>query len=168
VVQGQAVQALVTVSPVNFYQGLVKLSCGNLPTNVSCTFSPATIAPDGSNNPITVALTVNTNSSSPVVGQVRPMGSGGVMSAGFLYLPAGLAGLLVAIRRKRIVKGGWAQQGLLLLLLLAASAGLMACGTSTATSNSPLASVGSSVITLTATDANGAASHTISIGLTVQ
>lgn len=165
--QGQIVQATITLSPVNFYQGLVELSCGSLPANVSCTFSPATLAANGTNTPVVGTLTVNTNSAAPVVGQIQPL-KPEVMSASFLYLPAGLAGLLLAFRRKQMVKDGRVQKWLMLVLMFVSAAGLVACGTSAPSSSSTLAQPGSSVITLTAADSAGGASHTINIGIKVE
>jgi hypothetical protein len=166
--QGQIAQAVITLTPVNFYQGLVKFSCGNLPANVTCTFSPSTLAADGSNAPMTNALTINTNTASPVVGQFLPMKPTQVRSASFLFLPAGLAGLLMAFRRKQLAKHMKLHQWLVLLVLLAGAAGLTACGGSTSSSNSTLAAPGSNVITLTAADSAGGPSHTINIAINVQ
>jgi len=167
--QGQIAQATITLSPVNYYQGLVKLSCGSLPANVTCTFSPATLTADGTNTPVTGTLTINTNTAAPVVGQVQPMKSTQVMPANFFYLPAALAGLLLAFRRRQITKYLKPHQWLVLLVLLAGAAGLTACGGgSTASSSSTLAAPGSSVITLTAADSGDGPSHIINIGIKVQ
>ncbi len=167
VVQGQIVQATITLSPLNFYQGLVKLSCGSLPANVTCTFSPATLAPNGA--PVTGTLTVNTNTAAPVVGQIQPVKSTQVMSAAFFYLPAGICGLLIAFRRKQAARFLKPYQWLVLLLMLGGAAGLTACGAASSTSsNTTVAAPGSSVITLTAADSAGGPSHTINIGLKVQ
>ncbi|MEI9979397.1 MAG: hypothetical protein WDN23_10420 [Edaphobacter sp.] len=92
-----------------------------------------------------------------------------VMSATFFYLPAGLAGFLLAFRRRQIAKHLKSHPCLVLLVLLAGAVELTACGgASMLSSNSSVAAPGNSVITLTAMDSAGSSSHTISIGLKVQ
>ncbi len=169
VIQGQIVQSTIALSPVNFYQGLVSFSCSNLPANVSCVFSPATLAPAGSNVPLTTTLTINT-SAAPVVGQLQSrLHRADVFSATLLWLPAGITGLCLAFRRRQVAKRWKVYSWLMLLLLLSAMAGLSACGGgASSSSSSTSASPGNSTITVTATDATGAVSHAINVSLTVE
>jgi sugar lactone lactonase YvrE len=166
---GQTRQAVIVLSPTNYYQGLVKLSCGRLPSNVSCTFSPATLAPDGAGNPVQTALTVNTSSSSPVVGALQnPQGARISLSAVF-YLPGALLGMLFAVYRKRFAKHAKMQCLLIALLFIVGTAGLTACGggNSPNSGNSGNASPGTSTITVTVTGADSV-THSISLGITVE
>lgn len=169
VYQGQVVQATITLSPVNYYQGLVQLSCGSLPANVTCIFTPATLAPDGTNTSVTGVVTINTNAGSPPIAQTRTVPQTQVVAASFFYVPAVLAGLFLTFRRKQITKRLKRQEWLaLLILMLVGTAGLTACGSSPSSSSSTVANPGSSVITLTAADSAGGPAHTINIGLQVQ
>ncbi|HVJ07196.1 MAG TPA: Ig-like domain repeat protein [Acidisarcina sp.] len=164
VTQGQIVQTRITLSPVNFYQGLVNMSCNNLPANVTCTFSPATLTANGNNEPVSTTLTINTNSASPVVGQLHPQDGSSMLAASF-YMPGAMLGLWLALARKRRNIGAW--QLLVVVALLSGAIGLTACGTSTK-NNSSLAQTGSSTFTVTAKDSAGNVLQSITIGLTVR
>jgi hypothetical protein len=166
---GQTRQSVIVLTPTNFYQGLVKLSCGKLPANVSCTFSPATLAPDGSGNPVQTALTVNTSSSSPVVGQLRPAQDARISLATVFYLPGLLGGLFLAINRRRLAKNVRAQGLLVVLLLLAGAIGLTACGGGSAANsgNNGDAAPGTSTISVTVAGADNT-SRTINLSITVE
>ncbi len=168
VAQGQIAQTTITMVPVNNYQGLVSLSCGTLPANVTCTFTPTSLSSNGMNAPVTTTLTVNTNSASPVVGQIQPRGKTPVVEAALWWLPAGVMGLFLAFRRKRFSKYLRMQQWLMLLTLLVGAAGLTACGGGTSTSGGTVASPGNSTFTVTATDSSSSSTHAINISLTVQ
>lgn len=166
--QGQIVQLQVSLLPVNFYQGLVQLSCGKLPANVTCTFSPASLTATGNNASVSSTLTVNTNAGSPVVGQARPFGGPQTFTAAFFWLPGGVIGLLILLQRKRLKWGNKVTYLALLFVLLAASSGLVACGGSSSSSKSTLAQPGNSTFTVTATDSTGSVTHDISVALTVR
>ena len=127
------------------------------------------LAADGTNSPVSGTLTVNTNTAAPVVGHLQIMKPVQVMSEAFFYVPAGLAGLLIAFSRRQIAKHLKPHRWLVLLVLLAGAAGLTSCGGgSTASGSSTLAAPGSCVITLTATDLSSGPSHTTNIGMKVQ
>jgi hypothetical protein len=163
---GQVRQSVITLSPVNYYQGIVTLSCGTLPANVSCVFSPATLTPDGRGVPVTTSLTVNTNGGSPVVGAVRFAGSTPVLATMF-YLPGGLAGLFLLFSRRRLRTNTRVQHLLVLLVLLTAAVGMSACGSSANSSaNSQFAQPGTSTITVTAGD--GKVSHALNFSISIK
>ena len=166
--QGQIVQLQISLLPVNYYQGLVSLSCGKLPANVSCTFSPASLTATGNNASVSTTLTINTNSASPVVGQARPLGTAQTFTAAFFWLPGGVLGLLILFQRKRLKWGSRTSYLALLFVLLAVSSGLVACGGSSSSSKSTLAQPGNSTFTVTATDSTGSVTHNISVSLTVR
>jgi hypothetical protein len=167
---GQTRQSVIVLNPINYYQGLVKLSCGQLPVNVSCTFSPATLAPDGSGNPARTALTVNTSSSSPIVGALGSPQSTRVPLAASIYLPGVLAGLFLAIRRKRFAKRAVRLHMLVVLLLLLGAIGLTACGGgggAAKSGNNGNAAPGTNTISVTVTGADNT-SHSINLSITVE
>jgi hypothetical protein len=171
---GQTGQASVIVTGTNNYQGTITFSCGNLPANVTCTFSPASLTLGSSGAVVNVAqttLTVNTNASSPVVGMLTPQKGSQVLTASLFFLPGGLATLLIGINRKRLMKHKRMQGFLMLLVLLSSFAGLNACGGSTTKNVAAVTSSAGTAITITAvgtgTTGTGSPSPTNAINLTV-
>ena len=115
-------QRTITLSPVNYYQGIVNLSCGKVPANVTCTFSPPAFSADGSGVQIPGTLTVNTNGGSPIVGQVNQANRVPKLYAALL-LRGGLTGFMVLLFRTRFPKNLRVQAWLLLFVLLGGVAG---------------------------------------------
>ncbi|GGH17440.1 MBG domain-containing protein [Silvibacterium dinghuense] len=167
--QGQIGQATLTITPANYYQGTISLSCGSLPANVSCVFSPATYSfpgsqnPDGSENPAQGTLTINT-SAAAVVSSVKTLDKGPRM-AGFL-LPGAFAALVLAWSRRRATRQMtlWRVRGLVVLGLGMVS--LVSCGGSTG-----LETAASGTITITVngsgTTPSGSGAVTASVPVTV-
>ena len=96
IAQGQSGTVTLNVIPLGGFSQALQFSCGTLPTNVTCSFSPASVTPDGV-NPSTVTLTVKTTGSA-VASQLGnsalwAIGSTAVLG-GVLLLPFG--------RRRRI------------------------------------------------------------------
>jgi hypothetical protein len=52
--------AALNLIPLGGYSQATQFSCGTLPANVSCAFSPSSVTPNGA-NPSTVTLTVRTS-----------------------------------------------------------------------------------------------------------
>jgi len=169
---GQTGQATILVTPTNGYQGTVTFSCGNLPTNVTCTFSPASLTLTPASSGVVGAqqttLTVNTNASSTVVGMLAPHQGSQVLTASLFFLPGGLTGLLIAFNRKRLLKHKRLQGLLVLIALLSGLTGLSACGGSTTKS---VATAGTNTVTITAagtgTSGSGSPNATNALNLTV-
>ena len=59
---GQTATFTFTVSPVGGYAGTVKFSCGTLPSQAACSFTPASVTPSGG-SPVSSTLTVTTAAS---------------------------------------------------------------------------------------------------------
>ena len=165
---GMSAQSTITITPVNLYQGTVTLSCGTLPTNVTCVISPSTyVFPgsqnvDGSENSAQGTVTI-TASGKTVVGELRRDDS--VIRATTLLIPSGLVGLLIAFRRRRAAKmsGIW---GIVALLALGVSMfAISSCGGSAM----PTVSTGTTQLTITGsgTTASGSGSVTATIPLTI-
>jgi hypothetical protein len=161
-IAGQTEQATITFSPSNYYSGQITLSCTNLPTNVSCTFSPATVSADGSGTPLTTTLTINTSSSTVVASANHTP----TISVAAFYLPGALCGLLLMFGRRRLAKHLNKLQLVVLAILLAGMSGLVACGGSAKLSSSGNATPGTYSISVKATGADGA-SHTLPISLLI-
>jgi hypothetical protein len=70
---GQSATFTITISPVNGMNSPVTFACSGLPAASSCTFSPASVTPNGS--PVSTTLTVSTTAASslatPIAG-LRP------------------------------------------------------------------------------------------------
>jgi hypothetical protein len=169
---GQTGQASIIVTPTNNYQGTITFTCGNLPANVTCTFSPASLtltpASSGSVTAQQTTLTVNTNASSTVVGMLAPHQGSQVLTASLFFLPGGLTGLLIAFNRKRLLKHERLQGLLVLVMLLSGLTGLSACGGNT-TKN--VATAGTNTVTISAagtgTSGTGSPNATNALNLTV-
>jgi hypothetical protein len=171
---GQARQTTLTLTPTNYFNGTVQASCGTLPANVSCVFTPRAFNADGSGNPVSVTLTINTNGASPVVGAVSiPHSHGDILAAAIFWLPGGIAGLLIAFNRRKLAKHTRVRQWMLLLVLLTGLAGgITACGTGNSSIKSLYATPGTSTVTVTgagaSTNLSGTASHTVNLTVTVE
>ncbi len=169
---GQLRQATLTLTPINYFEGTVTVSCGSLPANMSCVFTPASFDVDGTGTPQTLTLTVNTNGSTPIVGALRTQ-KARTMLAGIFWLPAAFTGLLIAFNRKRLAKNVRLRQMMVLFLLLSGVMGMAACGGGTSSSgNSQFTAPGTSIVAVTAagTSSNltGTDSHTLNLTITVE
>jgi hypothetical protein len=135
---GQSGTASVSVFPLGGFAQAVQLSCGTLPANVSCTFSPASVTPDGI-HPSNAALTVSTaHMVAKHVGSGRLWAISSTFALGFVLLPFGT--------RRRLKTG----LGVLCLFMAATAVG--GCGSSGGNSSNTGA-VGTYTITITATSA---------------
>ncbi len=104
---GQNRQTTLTITPLNLYQGTVTLSCGQLPVNVSCIFSPSTYTFTGSDNGSVQAnaaagtLTITTMGGTTTVGQLSKPGEPVTAAAGIALPGLGLlAWMMLRIRRR--------------------------------------------------------------------
>ena len=165
---GHSAQTTITLTPNNDYQGTITLSCGSLPANVTCIFSPATYTFNGNANGATEpvlqgTLTINTLGGQTVVGALSEPAapSGGPLFA--FLVPAGLTGLLITGRRKRS-KGTRKWYLLAILMLSLGGLTLMSCGSS----NTPaLAATGTTTIMVNGVDAQNVSAST-SLTVTIQ
>jgi len=168
--QGHIGQVTIILTPSEGYQGTVTLSCGTLPANVTCTFSPASLTVN-SPSPVYGTLTVSTDSKLPVTAAnrnpLKPVSS--IAMAAFPFLGV-LSGCLIVLRRRRLQKAGYLWSLCILLVLMAGLAGLSACG-GTSTVTSSLAQPGASTVTVTASGAGASSSNsgnmTTALNLTI-
>jgi cyclophilin family peptidyl-prolyl cis-trans isomerase len=131
IVDGASGSTTVTVTPVNGYQGTVKLACGPLPDSASCTFSTAslTFAAGGAAQTFTFKFSTSTagNLLAPTQGPLALGGAGGGRGAGLGTVLAGLFGLALiasALRRWKVpVRAALAASGSLALLGAGCSGG---------------------------------------------
>jgi subtilase family serine protease len=106
---GQSGTATLNVIPLGGFSQALQFSCGTVPTNVSCAFSPSSVTPDGA-NPTTVTLTVKTTTlvASAAGRNALWVVTSTAVLGGFLLLPFG---------RRRRIQGSFAVLGLMALVL---------------------------------------------------
>src|SRR6202012_2464348 len=105
IVAGQSGKATITLTPVGGYMGTETFSCSGLPQYSTCTFQPASLTADGSNTPVTITMTIDTDvaSSGAMASLERKVSSGGTLRlASIAGLPALLAGLMLLCTRRRM------------------------------------------------------------------
>jgi hypothetical protein len=169
---GQVGQTILSIAPVNYYQGVLNLSCTGLPANASCVFSPAalpvTLSYPNPNSPtpapIVGTLTIST-SNGPIVSSQSHSGNG-IFSASIVGWASLLFGIVFAWQRKRLARYTAIWVIAMAVSLFGMAASLTACG-STSTSFS-LTKPGTSTIQVVATDSNGGLSNTIPLVITIQ
>jgi len=111
-----------TMTPAGGYTGTVTLSCGNLPTGVTCSFAPASLTGDGINTPVSSLLTVTVAANHAMN---QSSGNSGMALAGFFFLPGLLLGGLLAWQRKRLPM--WSKQLMALAILALMMGGASGC-----------------------------------------
>ena len=130
---GQSRQTTVILTPQNLYQGTVTLSCGQLPANVTCIFSPSTYTFTGANTvtntaqPLQGTLTINTVGGQTVVGGLSGPPTS-TLSASIFLLPGSVAGLLLLLNRRGLARYHNLWSACVLVLLAAGALGLTSCG----------------------------------------
>jgi LPXTG-motif cell wall-anchored protein len=89
---GQSAQFTITVAPAGGFSSTVNFSCGTLPGETTCSFSPSTVAPNG--GPASTTLTISTTASTA---KLEPHNSPWIPASGLAL--AGVLGL--SLRRRR-------------------------------------------------------------------
>jgi hypothetical protein len=153
---GQTATFTITISPVNGMNSTVTFACSGLPAASSCTFSPASVTPNGS--PASTTLTISTTAASSLatpIARLRPWS--------FISWPLGIVfGFFVvgtAARRKNIKRCS-AVFGVIALAFLVVSCGGGSPQPNPTTGTPP----GTSSITVTATSGT---SHSSALTITV-
>ena len=164
ILDGQVGQVTLTVTPLNYYGGIVNLSCTGLPTSASCVFSPAAI---NASLTQTATLTITTSNAPVVASLPRPGNS--ISSAAVTGWASLIFGFVLAWQRKRLArfKGVW---GIAMAAVLFGGAmGMTACGgSSSSSSNNGLAARGTSTIQVVTADSNGGPTHSIPLVITIK
>jgi hypothetical protein len=167
VTSGQTATFTFTVTPVGGYAGTVKFSCGALPAQAACSFSPASATPSGG-SPASSTLTVTTASAMAALHPDRHSGPPPP------WIPAGglaIAGVMGFAFAPRTI-GRWNRQLRLLswgLLLASISLSVLGCGGGNSSPSTPATTpAGSYTISVNANDSAGGAQHAVSLALTVQ
>jgi Bacterial Ig-like domain (group 3)/FG-GAP-like repeat len=165
---GQTATFTFTVTPAGGYSGTVKFSCGPLPAQAACSFSPASVAPSGG-SPVSSTLTVTTVAATAALNpnQHSTPSLPPWIPAGGLAL-AGAMGIAFAPRKiKR-----WNRQLHLLswgLLLASISLSVLGCGGGNNSPSTPaITPAGSYTVSVNVTDSAGGPQHAVSVALVVQ
>jgi Bacterial Ig-like domain (group 3)/FG-GAP-like repeat len=165
---GQTATFTFTVSPIGGYTGTVNFSCGTLPSEAVCSFSPTSVTPSGG-SPTSTTMTLTTAASSAMLNPERP-------SSPSLppWLPASglaMAGIMgLAFTPGKIWRLSSQLRGFCFALLLA-SLSLLVSGCGGGGNNSPSnpgTPAGSYTVSVNASGSAGGPQHAMSITLVVQ
>jgi len=158
---GQSAGYVLTITPGGAYAGSVKLSCGALPSEVACNFSPAGVAITGgaAQSTLSIATTAATTSRNNL--PASPFGRR--LTALALLLALGLAtGRMRRCSRRML-------SFVCIALLAAISLSLVACnGGGSSTPANPGTPAGTYVVTVTAADTSGTPANSVQLTLVVQ
>ncbi len=166
--QGSSGTASITITPVGAFTGAFSFACSGLPANSRCGFQPTSANADGSNSPVTVAMSITTDTTSASLAlPATPFAPGNMplVAVALFWLPGSFLGGFLTLRRHQLTTHG--KHLLLLLVLMLLVGGLSACGgSSSGGTSTPTTPVGTSTVTVTV--ASGAsANHTASLTVVV-
>jgi hypothetical protein len=162
--KGQTGTASISITPLNAYAGTITLSCGTLPTDATCTLSPAQIAfTAASQSPQSVTLTIGTRQLALLTRERKP-GKPGLASAlaVALWLPGSLLGVFTLRRKART---GGAKTGLYIGAIILGLSGLMSL-TACLDNSKPTTPAGTYTVPITITD--GTIVHSVNYTVVVQ
>jgi peptidyl-prolyl cis-trans isomerase A (cyclophilin A) len=161
---GTSGTSALTVTPANGYAGTIALSCGPLPTGVTCNFAPATLTfAAGATAAQTSTLTVST--AATALNDVPASGSSGTMAGvgGAFGAGSGLAAIAGLFGLACIAVAARSRRGFALVFgagFVAAAAGCGGTGAS-----SPATQIGAFNVPLRLTD--GSVSHPAALTITI-
>lgn len=158
---GQSGTIGLSVTPVNGFNSAVSFACSGLPSEASCSFSPAAVTPNGTaaaNTTMTITTTAPSAQKRHVSAALSGL-TGGALAAGFLLFP-------FLYQKRRL---GW----IFVLLCTVTILGVTACGSSSSSPppvTNPGTPAGASTVTVTASSGSGASAitQTTTFTLTVQ
>ena len=155
---GQSGAVNVTVVPTGGFTGTQTFSCGGLPSNAKCSFSPPTLYMDGSGTTAStqMSIAVATGAVAGLHSNEPPRQRGG---RGYVMFAA-LVPVLFVLRKRKVAKAG-RSRWMLLFVLAMLMTGMSCSGVSSANSANSTATV-----VVTAASSNGVARST-SVTLTV-
>ncbi len=164
IARGQTGTASFTITSLNSYAGTITLSCGTLPTNTTCTFSPSRVVfTAASQLPQAATLTIGTRQVAALGPESKPGSPSSFASAlaVALWLPGSLLGVFTLRRKIRNGGGAGLYFGAIILGLLG-TVSLTAC----LNNSKPTTAVGTYTVPITITD--GTITHSISYTVVVQ
>jgi hypothetical protein len=146
---GKTGTATLNIIPLGGFSQPVQASCGTLPADVSCSFAPATVTPDGV-HPATIVLAIKTSGA-----VASRLGDSRLWAATSTF---GLAGVLLPFgwRKRRRVQSTVAALGLIFI-------GLCFGGCSSGGSSSGGAAAGSFTVNITSTAGAGTTGKSVAM-----
>jgi hypothetical protein len=147
-----SINRVMNVIPLGGFSSAVQFSCGKLPVNVSCSFSQASVTPDGV-HPSVVMLTIKTS------GTLASLTG----SQHLWAIPSTLAfaGLLLPFGKRRRLRNCLAMLGLIVMGIYGAG-----CGGGSSSSHN-IATPGSFNITIAATSGGAPAGKSVPLSVTI-
>ena len=152
VARGAATSIMIDASGVGGFNSPVALSCTGLPAGISCSFSPATIAPGGSMaaSTLTIAVASTYSAGRMIMGMLLPFGLMGLAWMG------GVGGRSRAARLRLLA----------LALVVSAAAVAFGCGGNSSSGSRQMAA--NSTASLMVTGTSGSIVHSVPVTLTVR
>jgi hypothetical protein len=169
VAQGAQGSAMLTLFPSGGYAASVTLACSGLPTNATCTFSPATVTLDGKDTVESTSLTITTQgSASAIVDWRSPMAEPHSLPAILFALAALLILMCYTLSCRRKALYGFLAIALFSVIVVSAGCG---SGGSNQTSPPPPppptpTPTGETIVTVTATATNSSSSTAVLLDVT--
>ena len=160
---GGSASLSVSASAVGGFDNSISLSCSGLPSGLSCAFSPSSITPGSSTK---AKLTVAASSTYVPPTNPGPYAMPATMMGWLPLSGLGLAGMVLADRKKKLLVKGHKQLVLLAAFVLLTLGTVITVGCGGGSSNSKTSNP-TSTITMMVTGTSGAISHSTPVTLTI-
>ncbi|WP_353063690.1 FG-GAP-like repeat-containing protein [Tunturibacter psychrotolerans] len=162
--QGSTGNVVLTIAPTGGFNQQVQFSCSGLPADSLCTFSPATVTPNGA--AVVSTLTISTNVQTSSLAMPR----NSWLSAVMFFVPGGFASALgcVGLRRRKLSRRRRIGINLFLVLSVLTMGIATGCGSSSKGNQKVGATTysGTSTVSVAASTSAGS-SHSTSLNLTI-
>jgi parallel beta-helix repeat protein len=164
IANGQSVNSTITVIPTGGYIGDVSFSCTQLPTNMSCSFSPVGVAAGGDNTALSTSVTISYSS-----GNARPSNrqTRHRLYASLLPLTGGVLSCFSFGCGKRSRSASKLRAVAVICFGLLISVTIISCGGNHSSQPPPPPNVYTIVVTAAATGNTVSASHTLPLTVTL-
>ena len=165
--QGATGTAAFTITPTGGFNQTLQFSCSGLPANSSCTFSPASITPNGAAVVSTLTITTNVQTASV------PLQRTSWLAVAIFFCPGGFASVLgcLGLRRRKLSPGERFFICLFLVLGVLTMGLITGCGGSNGQVNSgggPITPSGTNTVSVMASSTGSSGlSHNASLTVTI-
>jgi hypothetical protein len=165
--QGATGTAVFTITPTGGFNQTLQLSCSGLPANSSCTFSPASVTPNGAAVVSTLTITTNVQTASV------PLQRTSWLAIAIFFCPGGFASVLgcLGLRRRKLRPGERFFICLFLVLGVLTMGFITGCGGSNGQVNrggGPITPSGTNTVSVMASSTGSSGlSHNASLTVTI-